>query len=285
MTPTTYLVFGDLHGRVLPAFRLALSWGRDHATQVAGILQVGDLGYFPDTSRLDKATKRHAEKDPMELGVQLVTEPSRQADAVFSAEDVPEALWFTLGNHEDYETLEPMRHGGPDSPTFVADAYGKLRCLRDGHVAEVSGGLHVGALWGIDDQAPKARAKAPPRSRIRERSAWQLAFARFHVLLTHDSPRDLVIPDSGSEFISMVIQETRPAFAFFGHYHPGARMVTDVRGPTRIFHLHGLELRGPGGSAEDGSVGVLRWDGAAGSFDYVESAWLRTFTRHNWLHR
>jgi hypothetical protein len=286
VTQATYLVFGDLHSRVLPAFRLALAWGRDHGTAVAGLLQVGDLGYFPDPARLDKATKRHADKDPMELGVQLVTQPSRQADAVFAADNVPEALWFTLGNHEDYEALELLEHGaGPRAATFVADAYCKLLCIRDSLVAELPGGLRVGALWGIDDRAPNIRRQAPARGRIRERSAWRLAFSAFDVLLTHDSPRDLVVSDSGSEFISTVIQEARPAFAFFGHYHPGARNVTDVRGPTRIFHLHGLELRGPGGSAEDGSVGVLRWGDGSGSFEYVESAWLRTFTRHNWLHR
>ena len=27
MSAVTFLVFGDLHGRVLPAYRLALSWG------------------------------------------------------------------------------------------------------------------------------------------------------------------------------------------------------------------------------------------------------------------
>jgi hypothetical protein len=286
VSQTTYLVFGDLHGRVLPAFRLALAWGREHATCVAGLLQVGDLGYFPDTSRLDKATRRHAEKDPMELGVQLMTHPSPKADAFFAADDAPAGLWFTLGNHEDYEALELLEHGGgPRASTFVADAYCKLLCIRDGLVADLPGGLRVGALWGIDDRAPNARRKAPPRGRIRERSAWHLAFSAFDVLLTHDSPRDLVFPDSGSELISTVIQEARPAFAFFGHYHPASRTVTDVCGPTRIFHLHGLELRGPGRSAESGSVGVLRWGDGGGSFEYVESAWLCTFTRHNWLHR
>ncbi|HEX5271729.1 MAG TPA: hypothetical protein VFW33_14625, partial [Gemmataceae bacterium] len=64
--PSTYLVFGDLHGRVLPAFRLARAWSREHAIALAGLLQVGDLGYFPDPARFDKATKRHAEKDPLE---------------------------------------------------------------------------------------------------------------------------------------------------------------------------------------------------------------------------
>jgi hypothetical protein len=84
MATATYLVFGDLHGRILPAFRLALAWQRDHRERLTGLLQVGDLGYFPDVSRLDKATRRHAECDPLELGTPLVAVRSRLADAVFA---------------------------------------------------------------------------------------------------------------------------------------------------------------------------------------------------------
>ena len=34
MCPVTYLVFGDLHGRVLPAFKLAQAWSREHGVAV-----------------------------------------------------------------------------------------------------------------------------------------------------------------------------------------------------------------------------------------------------------
>src|SRR5437764_14230121 len=102
MVEATYLVFGDLHGRILPAFRLASAWAREHGDAVAGLLQVGDLGYFPDPARLDKATRRHASADPLELGTLLVAEPSPEADAVFAEADTPEGLWFTAGNAEDH---------------------------------------------------------------------------------------------------------------------------------------------------------------------------------------
>jgi hypothetical protein len=285
METTTYLVFGDLHGRVLPAFRLALAWGREHGERIDGLLQVGDLGFFPDAGRLDKATRRHAEKDPLELGTQLIAAPSAEADAVFAEEGLPEALWFTAGNHEDYDALELLTHGPSSSPDdFPVDVYGRVRCLRDGHVARLPGGLRVGALWGIDDRAPKARRNVPATGRIRERSAWELAYSAFDVLLTHDAPRDLVYPGSGSTFIDAIIQEAKPTFAFFGHYHPAARLSVEW-GSTRIFHLHGLELRGPGGTAEPSSVGILRWGPDGGHFDYLDTAWLRAITRHNWTHR
>jgi hypothetical protein len=285
MSVVTYLVFGDLHGRILPAFRLALAWSREHAETVAGLLQVGDLGFFPDPSRLDKATLRHAAADPLELGTQLVTEVNRQADAVFGEPALPQALWFTVGNHEDYDALEALEHGGSAGATdFPVDAYLRVRCLRDGRVTELPGGLRVGALWGIDDKAPNARRKTPPRGRIRPRSATQLAGVAFDVLLAHESPRDAMFGGSGSEEIDALLGLARPAFLFFGHYKGTGRRVEGDWGATQVHHLSGLELRGSGGSAEEGSVGILHWQDGKGTFAYVEPAWLRTFTRHNWPH-
>ena len=36
--------------------------------------------------------------------------------------------------------------------------------------------------------------------------------------------------------------------------------------------------------AEPGSVGQLTWEDGAGTFEYLDGAWLRRFTRHNWRH-
>jgi hypothetical protein len=286
MTQYAYLVFGDLHGRILPAFRLALAWQREHGERLAGLLQVGDLGYFPDPSRLDKATKRHAEKDPLELGTQFIAVRSVEADVVFAEPDLPEALWFTAGNHEDYNALDALAHGaGCTADDFPVDYYQRVRCVRDGHVVALPGGLRVGALWGIDERAPNARRKTPPRGRISQRSATMLSYETYDVLLTHDSPRDAMIAGAGSDAITAVIQLAHPAFAFFGHYHGEERFDACDFAPTRVFHLHGLEFRERGGGGEAGSVGVLRWGENGGRFEYIDPLWLRTFTRHNWRYR
>jgi hypothetical protein len=283
MCPVTYLVFGDLHGRVLPAFKLAQAWSREHGVAVAGLLQVGDLGYFPEPSRFDRATQRYAEKDALEGGVRLVAQPSDEADAVFASEHCPEALWFTAGNHEDYDLLKEWEGGAARAAdSFAVDAYGKARCIRDGRVAKLPGGLRVGALWGIDDKAPRARKRIPPRARISYRATMALSGAKFDVLLTHESPRDAILADSGSEEIGSVLHCARPAFAFFGHYHSTGRQVEEDFGGPRVYHLSHLELRS---RAEEGSVGVLTWDGGAGDFAYLDPEWLRTVTRHNWKHR
>ena len=102
------------------------------------------------------------------------------------------------------------------------------------------------------------------------------------MLLIHESPRDAVLADHGSEAIGSIIRAARPAFAFFGHYHCTGRRVEGDFGATRVYHLSHLELDS---RAEEASVGVLTWDGAAGDFAYLAPAWLRTVTRHNWKHR
>jgi hypothetical protein len=120
------------------------------------------------------------------------------------------------------------------------------------------------------------------RPRISRRGTVALCGARFDVLLAHESPLDAVLAASGSEDIGSVIRCAQPAFAFFGHYHRTGRPVDGDFGATRVYHVGHLELRS---RAEEGSVGVLTWDGAAGAFAYLDPAWLRTVTRHNWKHR
>jgi hypothetical protein len=286
MSSTTYLVFGDLHGRVLPAFRLASAWAREHGERVSGLLQVGDLGYFPDVSRLDKATLRHASRDPLELGVQQVVSPTRLADAVFAEPEAAPTLWFTCGNHEDYEALAQWEHGaGACATDFPVDAYCRVRCIRDGRVADLTTDLRVAALWGIDDKAPNSRRKSPEAARIKQRSATRLLGQTFDVLLTHDSPRDAIRADSGSDELTTLVRLTQPAFLFFGHYSGAGRKVEGDFGRTEVYHLAGLEMRGRDGCAEEGSVGVLHCRDGQWQFEYLAPEWLKTFTRHNWLHR
>ena len=285
MPHNTYLIFGDLHGRILPAFRIALAWQREHEEPVSGVLQVGDLGFFPDWTRLDKATKRHAEQDPLELGASQIAFRNDEADALF-AEAALSDLWFTPGNHEDFEALESLKHqAGSTRDEFFVDYYERVHCIRDGHVTTLPGGLRVGALWGIDDLAPSARSKTPKAARISQRSATELSTQKFDVLLTHESPRDAMLIDSGSDAILATIHLANPLFAFFGHYHGKDRFHECDFGSTQVVHLRGLEFRGRSDTAEAQSVGVLRWSETSASFEFVDAQWLATFTRHNWKYR
>jgi hypothetical protein len=283
---STFLVFGDLHGKILPAFRLAAAWSADHPVALDGLLQVGDLGYFPDPARIDKATLRHAETDPLELGTFDVVTPNPLADAVFDESHAAPGLWFTAGNHEDFTVLEQLAAASGREPDFAADAYGRVRAIKDGRALAFADGPRVGAIWGVDGSGPNARQNLPPRGYIAEKAVDRLLHESggCDVLLMHDAPLGAVRPGYGSELLETLIELARPAFAFFGHYRgDGARAAGDY-GATAVYHMAGLDLGGKSGTPTPGSVGVLTW-GEAPRFEYVPDDWLRTFSRHNWKWR
>ena len=279
------LVFGDLHGRVLPAFRLATVWAREHRRRLAGILQVGDLGYFPDLTRIDKATLRHAKDDPLELGVQDIITPNPLADAVFAEPDCPPSLWFTAGNHEDFDELQRLGTANGRNPDFVVDAYYNVRCIHDGRVTEPTLGLRVAAVWGVDGAGENRRTNLPPRGYIHERAIDRLLVEKFDVLLCHDAPLDAKRIGYGSELLATLIELAKPAFAFFGHYNGAGSRVEHDYGGSAVYHMAGFELRERDGTPEPGSVGVLDWASGSAEFTYLPREWLKTFSRHNWKWR
>jgi hypothetical protein len=281
---SVFLVFGDLHGKILPAVRLAAVWSREHETPLAGVLQVGDMGYFPDPNNIDKATLRHAKDDPLELGTFDIVETNPLADAVFDDPHSPPGLWFTAGNHEDFDVLERLARASGDQSDFAVDAYGRIRGIKDGAVMPFACGLQVGAIWGVDGGGPNARQNLPKRGYIWEKSVSRLLHTPFDVLLCHDAPLGARWVSYGSRDLKCLIELAQPTLAFFGHYSgDGSKCDTDY-GRTAVYHMAGLELGGKDGTPKSGSVGVLRW-GEEPTFEYVPDEWLRTFSRHNWKWR
>ena len=285
MSTRTFLVFGDLHGRILHAFKLAAVWAREQDRVVDGILQVGDLGYFPDLTRLDKATRRFAKDDLTELGAQDMIAQNPLADEIFNDPHCPATLWFTAGNHEDHDALIKGGEAHSRSADFPVDDYKRVFCIRDGNIVGGNQPPRIAAIWGIDGDGLNCRKNYGERAYIRQQSADQLLAQPFDVLLSHDAPRDAKREGYGSEILAALIRLAQPAFAFFGHYHGEGSRVEGDFGATEVYHVSGMELSGRPGCAEPGSVGVLTWDDENKHFEFLDRDWLKTFTRHNWRYR
>jgi len=281
--PALFLVFGDLHGRILPAFRFASYWAKHTGREVTALLQVGDMGYFPDISRMDKATLRHAKDDPLELGALDVATRTEIADRVFDDDPFcPPGLWFTAGNHEDFDELERFARASGPQADFAVDAYCRVHGIKDGEVHPFDCGTKVAAVWGVDGDGANSRHNLPPRGYIAERAVNQLATETFDVLLMHDAPEGGKRVWYGSELLRSLIELAQPRFGFFGHYRgDGSRSQQDYR-RTEVYHLAGFEMRTRDGHPESGSVGVLEWADGEGTFAFIDDEELKPFTRHNW---
>ncbi|MBA4187946.1 MAG: hypothetical protein C0467_07995 [Planctomycetaceae bacterium] len=306
LSPMTFLVFGDLHGRVLPAFRFASFWSRRTKRPLTGLLQVGDLGYFPNPATMDKATVRHAKDDPLELGTFDIVSTNPLAQAVFEDDPhSPPGLWFTAGNHEDFKELERLAQASGKQSDFVVDAYCKVHGIKDGAVkvlpekstwvveppaellaqaaaAQAVPELRVGAIWGVDGDGPHCRKNLPPRGYIDVRAVDRLAWEEFDVLLSHDAPKDAKRVGYGSDALRALIGVAKPQFAFFGHYGGDGSWLEGEAGATQIYHLAGFELRTREGHPEAGSVGVLEHTANGWEFNFIADDDLKSFTRHNW---
>ena len=107
-------LFADLHGRILLAFKLIERLQRERNIKIDFILQCGDLGIFPHLSKLDKATLRHAKREPSELGFfHHFTKKNKKVEALL--EKVEATMFAVRGNHEDHEYLNQLEEKSDES--------------------------------------------------------------------------------------------------------------------------------------------------------------------------
>ncbi len=308
-------VVGDVHGHLALMYAILGRWQRETGERIDLILQVGDLGAFPDRSRIDRATRRYAERDPEELGFAdfagLAPPTTRM--------DPRPPLVFIPGNHEDFEFLDERdAAASPDAVVYPVSGDGKILALRSGRVwtfesgapasddtrgpaADAVGGLRVAGVSGVDGRERKRHVH--PRLHLQEEDALALAGrsrGAFDILISHDGPDGVWgshRPGAGSPALRLVIEEARPALAFFGHYDLGAEWQI---GRTRVFALGGCTYvpRGHWPIKRHGIV-LVEWPGRlqASSDEARASAgpsepraerlspnWLQMATRDSWRH-
>lgn len=304
-------VVGDVHGHLALTYAILGRWQRETSERIDLILQVGDLGAFPDPSRIDRATRRYAERDPEELGFADFAGPTPPRTSM----DPRPPLVFIPGNHEDFEFLDERDAAAPsDDAVYPVSEDGKILALRSGRIwtfdsegpassdrPSIAGGIRVAGVSGVAGRERKRHVH--PRLYLQEDDALTLAGkprGAFDVFISHDGPDGLWgshRPGAGSPALRLVIEEAQPALAFFGHYDWGAEWQI---GRTRVFALsgctyvprghwpvkrHGIVLADWPGEATTASN---RGRGPAGpsepTAERLSPSWLETATRDSWRH-
>lgn len=234
-------VFGDLHGHILPALKRCQRWQEETGQQLDLILQVGDLGVFPDPARLDPATRRHSKSNPAVLSfAQYFTLAHPEVVEILRA--IRCNMLFVRGNHEDHSWLDALEQQATE-PCFAVDVYQRLWCLKTGVPYAFVRGNEAVTLLGIGRigrplAAKKARAHyiQPDEQQRLE----HLGEGSIDILLTHDSQQDSFYPGSGSQEISQALLRHRPQYHFFGHYGGPTRYHWEATTDTHCFKLADL---------------------------------------------
>lgn len=272
-------VFGDLHGNILLALQCCARWQQKTGKQLDLILQVGDLGVFPDQTHLDRATRRHSERDSAVLGfLHGFTTPHPEVAAVLDT--LRCNLLFVRGNHEDHAWLDRLEHRAP-SPCFPVDAYQRLWCLMTGvpytfHRSDER--ITILGIGRIGRPASSGRMKPHYIHPHEQHRLEQLSDTHVDILLTHDAPRDRVYPGSGSLEIEQVLRRHQPQYHFFGHYGGPFHPRLETNGMTHSYHLTDLALDPQQGEPMlgAGAMGLLRWHHRdVHTFEVLDLSWLK----------
>ena len=285
--PAHIAVFGDVHGHLTLAYRLARRWERETGNTLDLVLQVGDLGCYPPPYHLDKATLRFSRKDPDELGFgRDYYDGSDEADQILGPEAAEEYrisadMVFIKGNHEDFGFLAEVSSGARE-PVPV-DAYQRIFYLPSGVVWQVDlsdQSLSIGALGGISDGG-EAGTRAESQWYTREDVRHARKGGHTDILLTHEPHAGCVSQgESGSPQVRSLLQELTPIFHFCGHWHiPGQEL--ESPGSTRSYILNEVNFHG-NRPVNPGCMGVLTWAGPErASFEIIDEPWMREYRRES----
>jgi len=280
-------VVGDVHGHLALLYAILGRWQRESGRPIDLILQVGDLGAFAPGGPVDQATRRHAERDPEELGF-----------AEFAGEHPPATLLdprpplvFIPGNHEDFPFLEERdRAAGPDDALYPVAQDGRILALRPGRLWSFDspdGPVRIAGVSGVAHRGHKKHLH--PMLHLRDEDALRIAErgpGSVDMLISHERPagidgsfrHDL----GGSDALRLLIEEVQPQLAFFGHYDWGGEYVI---GQTRVVGLRSCGYVTHGDwPVKRGGIALVEWTGSGVTVEPLWTEWLESATRQSWRH-
>lgn len=218
-------LIGDAHGRVFHAIAAAITWQVQSGQSFDCLIQVGDLGAFPDVNQIDPATYRHLAADQAEADFsRLLTAQGKRAEIVQALRtQFTTPIYFIRGNHEDFDWLKQLPVD-PITGTAAIDPFGFFHYVPDGTVLQFDT-LQVAFLGGVEERTDAAAIDRTAYERL-----LKLEPGAIDLLVTHQGPYGSSVGFRGdiygSPLISALINRLQPTFHVAGHTHAVAGPLT-----------------------------------------------------------
>ena len=273
-----FAVFGDIHGRIALMYTLALLWENESGIQLSGLLQVGDMGAFPNPFKLDDATQKYAQLDPDELGFHQFCTQTAESEFYLGRENTP-STYFIRGNHEDFDYLNSF------SRPETVDPWQCLHFIPDGQqitLFEPRQPITIGGVGGIPPiTKPRARGKKARQkyrqahrqvgidarffSEVKAKSAFNQS-EKIDILMTHAGPQCSELQQSGSIILAELAERIRPTVHLFGHHH---QVIGPCQGPghSLLVGLEHLDFN-KNGEIREGAWGILTLSEESATFTF-----------------
>jgi len=195
---------GDCHGSICFLYEQVAAFEEILHAKFEAVIQVGDIGVWPDPERLDRATRKHDGAGDF-------------AELLSAKWHAPIPTWFVKGNHDDFQYLE----GGSE----LIEGW---HYMPNGTVARLSvngADLVVAALGGCFGAADYLKRRRDSRkfSHYLKAEIEDLrTVGRADILVLHDAPFGVPLGRSGkseSEGLLELLDTLQPSLCFFGHHH------------------------------------------------------------------
>lgn len=266
---------GDVHGRVFHMVAVLSEWQRRTGQQLDLIVQVGDLGAYPDAERMDQATQTYAALDASERDFGLLLRPdSHRAESLKQIRsEFLAPIYFVRGNHEDMEWLASLETDGTGSAQI--DPFDFLRYVPDGTVLECQH-LRVGFLGGEDHPRDTNGFDLDACESLKRREPRSI-----DILVTHDAAYGASTgyqgQVQGSERISALVAHLQPRFHVCGHYHQliGPRREGDTKSLCLSSLVASSRWHPEATGLQPGCMAVL--DTSHDTLSTLTEPWLSTF--------
>jgi hypothetical protein len=281
------LIFADLHGRILLAWKLAERLQRERNIQIDLILQCGDLGAFPTIANFDKATLRHAQRDETELGFsRYFTQHIPEVYQVL--QKISCDMWAVRGNHEDHAFLDNLEQQSK-SVRYTIDAYQRIFMLPTGKLQSFGNEetINIVGINRIGNRGNKTPNGQPRFIQEYERENLQKLkqnTTHFDILLSHDCDLHFFDKDFGMEEVGECLAYHKPFYHFFGHTGHAYQATTDANGFTTSVKVAELSWEHHG-ILPAGCMVLLHWKNQyEHTIEPITDAWLKEYTYSDWFY-
>ena len=277
------VLFSDLHGHILLAYKLVKRLQEERNISIDLILQCGDMGIFPDLQKLDKATLRHAKNNPLELGFyHHFYKLNRVTEEVLSAVKAP--MVCVRGNHEDHDFLDMLEENSHDN-RFSVDYYKRIFICKSGELQQFDFNktkLNVVGIGRIGDRKgrqSKAYIQDYERATINKT---QKEKTPVNILITHDAALHAVTKDFGMKEIDTFINKKKPKLHFFGHTGTPYKQELTDNGVTTSIKIVELEFDDRQ-QLPNGSMVFLQWKNENSfELEVIQDSWLKEYQPTTW---
>lgn len=235
-------LFADIHGKFLLPFKLVDLYQKETGNKIDYILQCGDMGAYPNTKNLDKATIRHAKNDRDELGFHDDFVKEKKEIKSF-LDKLNINMICVRGNHEDHDFLDELENKSSES-IFPIDVYKRVFVCKSGIKQKLkieNQTLNFVGIGRIGDR--KGRTDGQFIQEYEKKNIQKLRKSKtiFDILITHDkssgSQRGF-----GMDEIRSLLDHTIFKYQFFGHTGESFYQETDLNGITQSVKIKELEF-------------------------------------------